>query len=104
MATKKKVTVPTGGHTPVSSLSKEAAEATAPKSTVSESPSEGKNPKTPKPRADGSEVVKGFKLRLTESSEAKSLKAESFKAPSTSKLKDIGEAFFGPPPPRAETV
>ena len=95
MATKKKVGVPTGGHTPISSLSKEAAEASSPTSSASRPPSEGKNPKTPKPRADGSEGVKGFKLKLTETE-----MAEAFKAPSTSKLRDIGEASFGPPPER----
>jgi len=99
MATKKKEATPSGGHTPISSLSKEAAEAPTPKASVSKPPAEGKDPKTPKPRADGSEGVKGFKLKLTESA-----MAESFKAPSTSKLRDIGEASFGPPPPRAETV
>ncbi|MCM3872919.1 MAG: hypothetical protein ND895_19740 [Pyrinomonadaceae bacterium] len=100
MATKKKKeAVPTGGHTPISSLSKEAAEATTPKVSVSRPPSEGKDPKTPKAREDGSEGVKGFKLKVTET-----VMAESFKAPSTSKLRDIGEASFGPPPPRAETV
>src|SRR5688572_2888321 len=99
MATKKKEAVPTGLHTPISNLSKEAAEASSPTTTVSRPPSEGKDPKTPKPNADGSEGVKGFKLKLTESA-----MAEAFKAPSTSKLKDIGEASFGPPPPRAETV
>jgi V8-like Glu-specific endopeptidase len=30
--------------------------------------------------------------------------AEAFKAPSTTRLKDIGEASFGPPPAKAETV
>jgi len=103
MATKKKVTekvpVPTGGHTPISSLSKEAAEAPSPTETNSRPPSEGVNPKTPKAREDGSEGVKGFKLKLTETA-----MAEAFKAPNTSKLRDIGEASFGPPPPRAETV
>jgi len=99
MATRKKEATPTGGHTPISSLSKEAAEAPTPKASVSRPPAEGKDPKTPKPRADGSEGVKGFKLKLTESAIA-----ESFRAPSTSKLRDIGEASFGPPPPRAETV
>lgn len=99
MATKKKASVPTGGHTPISNLSKEAAEAPTPTASVSRPPSEGKNPKTPKPREDGSEGVKGFKLKLTESA-----MAETFKAPSKSKLRDIGEASFGPPPPQAETV
>ena len=99
MATKKKEATPSGGHTPISSLSREAAEAPSPKVSVSKPPSEGKDPKTPKPREDGSEGVKGFKLKLTETA-----MAESFRAPSTSKLRDIGEASFGPPPPRAETV
>lgn len=100
MATKKKEAVPTGLHTPISSLSKEAAGAPTPKTSVSRPPSEGTNPKTPKAREDGSEGVKGFKLKLSESA----ARAESFRAPSTSKLSDIGEASFGPPPPRAETV
>ena len=99
MATKKSVSVPTGGHTPISNLAKELAEAESPKASVSRPPSEGKNPKTSKPREDGSEGVKGFKLKLTESAMAK-----AFKAPSKTKLKDIGEASFGPPPARAETV
>ena len=100
MAKKKtELAVPTGAHTPISNLSKEAAEAPTPKASVSRPPSEGKDPKTPKAREDGSEGVKGFKLKVTESA-----RAESFRAPSTSKLRDIGEASFGPPPPRAETV
>ena len=100
MATKKKVSTPTGGHTPISSLSKEAADAKAPTATASRPPSEGVNPKTPKARADGSEGVAGFKLKKT----TEAAMAEAFKAPNTSKLRDIGEASFGPPPPRAETV
>lgn len=99
MATKKKAGVPTGGHTPISSLSKEASEASSPTSTASSPPSEGKNPKTPKAREDGSENLKNFKLKVTETEMAR-----AFKAPSTSKLRDIGEASFGPPPPKAETV
>lgn len=96
MATKKKVSTPTGGHTPVSSLSKEAAAATAPTATVSRPPAEGVNPKTPKPRADGAEGVPGFKGKLGK--ESASALAEAYKAPKTSKLRDIGEASFGPPP------
>lgn len=98
MATKKKVSTPTGSHTPTSNLSKESAEATSPTSTASRAPSEGTNPKTPKPRKDGAEDVKGLKLKLTES-----VAMEVFKAP-TAKLRDIGEASFGPPPAKAETV
>jgi glutamyl endopeptidase len=100
MATKKKETVPTGPHTPISSLSKEAAEATTPEESVSKPPAEGKDPKTPKPRADGAESVKGFKTKVG----PESAMAAVYKAPNTSKLKDIGEASFGPPPPKAETV
>lgn len=100
MATKKTTPIPTGGHTPVSNLSQEVAEAESPKATASNPPSEGHNPKTPKPRNDGAEDVPGLKLKLTEEAPV----AETFKAPSSSKLRDIGEASFGPPPPKAETV
>lgn len=100
MATKKKVSTPTGPHTPISSLSKEAAEAPTPKASASRPPSEGKNPKTPKAREDGSEGVPGFKLKKA----TEATMSEAFKAPDTSTLKDIGEASFGPPPPQAETV
>lgn len=104
MATKKKVSIPTGGHTPVTNLSKEAAEATSPTATASRPPAEGKNPKTPKPRNDGAEDVKGLKLKLTESASMESFQAPTkLKAP-TAKLPDIGEASFGPPPARAESV
>lgn len=99
MATSKKLPVPKGGHAPLSSLSKEAAEAASPKSTASRPPAEGKNPKTKKSRKDGAEDVAGFK-GLKESA----AKTESLKAPKTSKLKDIGEASFGPPRAKAETV
>lgn len=93
MATSKK---PRGGHAPVSNLSKEAAEASSPTTTASKPPSEGKNPKTPKPRADGAEGV--LKKKLTESAAVETLKAPSKKFP------DIGEASFGPPKAMAETV
>lgn len=96
----KKEAAPTGGHTPVSSLSKEATEVTAVKESVSKPPAEGLNPRTSMPSSTGTEVVKGFKLiEMTEES-----MAEAFTAPDTSNLPDIGEASFGPPPPQAETV
>lgn len=98
MATKKKI--PTGGHAPLSSLSQEGAQSISAKESVSQSPTEGKNPKTLKARADGSEGVAGFKLRPR----TEAAMAEVYKAPNTSKFKDIGEASFGPPPPSAETV
>jgi glutamyl endopeptidase len=100
MPAKEKVPAPTGGHTPISNLSKEAVEAPAVKSSVSKPPSEGTDPKTPKPRDDGSESVKGFKLKTA----TESAMAEVYTAPDTSNLSDIGVASFGPPPPEAETV
>ena len=94
-----KVTTPKGLHSAVSSLSKEAASATV-GSTASSPPAEGKNPKTVKARSDGSEGVKGFKLMAAETASL----AELFTAPSSSELRDIGEASFGPPPPVAKIV
>jgi len=96
MATKKKEAVPSG-HTPVSNLSDEAAQFPPVKASVSKPPAEGTNPKTVKARDNGTEVVEGFKP--PEVSESMLAKA---KAPDTSKLRDIGEASFGPPPPAAE--
>jgi V8-like Glu-specific endopeptidase len=58
------------------------------------------NPKTAKARDDGSEPVKGFKLKAaTEES-----LGELYTAPVSTDLRDIGEASFGPPPPPTETV
>jgi V8-like Glu-specific endopeptidase len=96
MAKKAKITKPTGGHTPVSNLRAEAAAQVVGKPTATP-PSEGVNPKTQRPREDGSEAVKGH-----ERTEAAA--AELFKAPEDKALPDIGEASFGPPPPLAETV
>lgn len=76
----------------------EVAEASI-KKAATRPPSEGTDPKTPKPRNDGVEAVSGFKLLA----EVESL-SEAFKAPDTSNLRDIGEASFGPLPPEAETV
>ncbi|MGH9880490.1 MAG: trypsin-like serine peptidase [Pyrinomonadaceae bacterium] len=100
MATRKTESQPTGGHTPVSSISAEASEFPEVTSTASKPPSEGTKPDKLKPRADGAEDVKGFKTKL----KPEAVMAEVYKAPDTSKLKDIGEASFGPPPPPAETV
>lgn len=91
---------PSGGHTPVSNLSSEASQATATKTSASKPPSEGTVPKTVAPRADGTEAVKGFKLRAVNEASF----AEVYTAPDTKGLRDIGEASFGPLPPRAETV
>ncbi|HWO03102.1 MAG TPA: endopeptidase [Blastocatellia bacterium] len=100
MPTRRKPSTPTGGHTPVSNLSKEAAQISAVKAPVSNPPSEGTNPKTIKPRDDGAEAVKGFKM--VEATEA--TLADLYTAPDTSELSDIGVASFGPPPPATETV
>lgn len=95
----KKIAVPTGAHTPVSSLSKEAASAEV-GATASRPPAEGVNPKTAKAKDNGPEPVPGFKL-LDAGGESV---AEFFTAPTSVKLRDIGEASFGPPPALAETV
>ncbi len=95
-----KEATPTGGHTPVSSLSVEAAQFPEVKTSVTRPPSEGVDPKTPKPREEGIEAVKGFKLHAA----TEATLAELYTAPEISELRDIGEASFGPPPPLAETV
>ena len=95
----KKIAVPTGAHTPVSSLSREAASAEV-GAAASRPPAEGVNPKTAKARDNGPEPVPGFKLVAAREASV----AELFTAPTNVKLRDIGEASFGPPPPLAETV
>ncbi len=94
----KKPAAVTSSHTPVSNEPSEARPAGIKPAT--RPPAEGVNPKTPKPANAGHEAVPGFKLREIAAVEA----AEIFHAPDTSKLRDIGEASFGPPPPAAETV
>jgi glutamyl endopeptidase len=100
MATRKNESKPRGGHTPVSSISRAAADSPEVTSSVSKPPAEGKKPQKLKPRDDGAESVKGFKRLKAETEEM----AEVYKAPSTSKLRDVGEASFGPPPDSAETI
>jgi len=96
----KKASTPTGGHTPVSNLPKEIAQIKEIKVAMFKSPLEGLNPRTVQPSKEGFESVKGFNLReVTEE-----VLSEFYTAPDTGKLKDIGEASFGPPPPLAETV
>jgi glutamyl endopeptidase len=83
-------------HTPVSNEPEERA--TVGKA-ASRPPSEGKDPRTSKPGPEGTEQVEGAKPRaLVEAA------AAALTAPDTGKLRDIGEASFGPPPPLAETV
>jgi len=77
---------------PHAATSNEADEAAVVvKKSVVKPPLEGLNAKTIKAASDGSEAVPGFKLRAAESA----LMAETFKAPDTSKLQDIGVASFG---------
>lgn len=90
-----KLPKPTGGHTPVSNLREEAAP--APRKPVSQSPSEGENPKTTPSKDDGSEAVRGYKR-------TEAAPAELWTPPESTELRDIGEASFGPPPPATETV
>jgi len=89
-----KASQPAGQHTPVSNL-EEAAETVG--RAVSQKPLEGVNPKTAKPRADGSEAVTGHKLAR------EGAMLEELAVPDVD-LPDIGEASFGPPVPLIETV
>jgi V8-like Glu-specific endopeptidase len=83
-------------HTPVSNEPEEKA---AVGKAASRPPSEGKDPRTGKTTAQGTEQVEGFTPQgLLEAV------AAPLTAPDTSKLRPIAEASFGPPPPLAETV
>lgn len=97
MAAKKAVAKATGPHTPVSNHPSEtAAGATLKRAT--QAPGYGVGPsKEGVNDKDGTELVKGFHLN-------ESALPEMFTAPKSTELRDIGEASFGPPPPRAETV
>jgi glutamyl endopeptidase len=85
-------------HTPVSNQSTETA--TAIKKSLVKPPSEGSDKKVSKPGAGGAEAVEGFQL----SKEMAMAMDAVYTAPSKTALRDIAEASFGPPPPRAETV
>ncbi|WP_324677045.1 endopeptidase [Hymenobacter sp. GOD-10R] len=89
---------PMNGHTPVSNLSEEAtqeaAQAPAGRALPSSPPAEGTNPQTIQPGKDGVEAVSGFKLRETQNLSEAAL-SKLYKAPDTSKLRDIGEASYG---------
>ena len=82
---------PAGGHTPVANKPEESLRAAEAdffvSESVSEEPSEGKDPKTIKVKDDGTEDVPGHKKTSMEPVTT---------APDTSKLRDIGEASFGP--------
>jgi glutamyl endopeptidase len=90
MSKKNKISKPTGGHTSVSNKPEESLRAQEDEffvaHSVSEEPSEGKDPKTTKLNTDGTEAVPGHKKTQMEA---------VFTAPDTSKLRDIGEASFG---------
>ena len=97
MATTKRVVKPN----PHSATSNQTAEAAAViRKAVSKPPSEGVDPKTIKARADGTETLAGFAL----AKEMAAASADVYTAPKDSKLRDIAEATYGPPPPAAETV
>jgi glutamyl endopeptidase len=91
---KSKPSPSTGLDAPVSNQSTEAAALAA--KPVTTPPSEGTDPKTSPPKADGTEAVPGHGHAL------KPLE-ETFTAPSAP-LRDIGEASFGTPPKLVETV
>jgi glutamyl endopeptidase len=92
--------LPTGNHTSVASIQQQGSSAGIITAGRSEAPAQGSNPQTVQTHSDGTEVVKGFKLRLA----TEALLAEVYKAPDTSNLPDIAEASFGTPPSLAETV
>ena len=85
-------------HTPVSNQPQEASAAV--KKAVFRPPAEGLDPKTVKPGPGGAEAVSGFQL----SKELGAAMDAVYTAPTKTALRDIAEASFGPPPPRAETV
>lgn len=97
MATTQKAT---GPHTPVSNLQEEKGEAI--KKALVEKPATGEGTqRSQAPREDGIENVKGFELIETEPAAL----GEAFELPrGIENLRDIGEASFGEPQPRTETV
>ena len=98
MATAAKRAARPAPHTSVSNQTHETAVAI--RKPVSKPPAEGVDPKTVKPGAGGAEAVPGFQL----TKEMAATMAGIYTAPEKTALRDIAEASFGPPPPRAETV
>src|SRR3989442_1266757 len=95
MSKRIKVSEPKGGHTPISNKPQESLEDDFfVEKPVSKEPSEGKDPKTNKTNADGTELVPGHKKTAA-------VLEPIFTAPDTSQFGDIGEASFGVAP---ETV
>jgi glutamyl endopeptidase len=84
---------PTGKHSPVTNEQEEARV----RRSVSQPPSEGIDPRTPDVNPDGTESVRRRSRRET-------APERHWAPPEATNLKDIGEASFGPPPPRRETV
>jgi glutamyl endopeptidase len=99
MATSSKTAAKPNLHAPTSNQPDEAAVA-AVKKPVTSAPSEGSDTRTIKTGVDGAEAVPGFQL----SKEMAAAMDAVYKAPEKTALRDIAEASFGPPPPRAETV
>jgi V8-like Glu-specific endopeptidase len=94
MAARKKSSIPTGEHAPVSNQPEDEAVG----QPTSQAPAEGVDPRTSKvDEESGTEAVASH--RRTEAS-----MAELFTVPEDLDLPDIGEASFGLPPPLAETV
>ncbi len=89
MSQKKKI-LKNSGHTPVSNEPEE--EDFFIEKAISQDPSEGKDTKTNKVNPDGTELVEGRKAKAEMALE------EIFTPPDVSKLRDAGEATFGPLP------
>jgi len=85
-----------GPHTPVSNHPPEEAGGILLAKSVSEPPSSGED-SAEAAGADGTEDVEGH-------AKTEAALAELFVAPTSTELRDIGEATFGPPPPEPETV
>lgn len=87
MATRTTTKKPAGPHTATSSEPEGAPSST--KRPTATAGAEGPEAKAPKPAADGTESVAGFKMR------AEYAAASNLRLPDTSKMRDIAEASFG---------
>jgi glutamyl endopeptidase len=96
MSTQQFASAQIGPHTPVSNHPPEESTGVVVETSVMEPPSAGDAPE-PSESAGDVEQVEGY--ARTEAS-----LAEMFAAPTSTTLRDIGEASFGPPPAEAETV
>ncbi len=91
--------IPEGLHAPVANQPDVESDEEAVGKPVSQPPSEGADPGTSQSDGDTEEVPGFGQTTMT-----REQMADLFVAPSTSQLRDVGEASFGPPPPVAETV